>query len=142
MTEVLVDTSVILDVLTEDPIWFDWSASMLSQFSDQGDLVINQVIFAEISRYFPSFEDAEAILLTPEYFRLDELPYDSVLVGWQAYKIYQRHGGKGQDYLPFFYIGAHAVIQKLPLLTRDSDRYRTYFPQAILITPNSERIEA
>ncbi len=84
MTDILVDSNVILDVITQDPTWFDWSASMLSEYADQGDLVINSIIYAEISTYFPQIEALDA-LITPERFRRDELPYPAGFFGGQAF---------------------------------------------------------
>jgi predicted nucleic acid-binding protein len=135
MPDILVDSNVILDVITQDPNWFDWSASVLSGYADQGDLVINPIIYAEISTYFPQIRDLDA-LITPERFRRDPLPYPAGFLAGQAFLAYRRRGGERRSPLPDFYIGAHAVVANLSLLTRDANRYRTYFPQAILIAPD------
>ncbi len=135
MTDVLVDSNVILDILTEDPNWFDWSASVLSEYAEQGELVINPIIYSEISTYFPRIEELDA-LLTPERFRRDQLPYSAGFLAGQAFVSYRRRGGERRSPLPDFYIGAHAIVANLPLLTRDTNRYRTYFSQATLITPD------
>lgn len=135
MTDILVDSNVILDVITQDPNWFDWSASVLSEYADQGDLVINPIIYAEISTYFLQIEALDA-LITPERFRRDELPYQAGFFAGQAFLAYRRRGGERRSPLPDFYIGAHAVVANLSLLTRDTNRHRTYFPQVTLITPD------
>jgi predicted nucleic acid-binding protein len=121
--------------LTTDPNWFNWSASVLSEYADQGNLVINPIIYAEISTYFSAIEDLD-ILLSPERFRRDQLPYAAGFLAGRAFLTYRRRGGERRSPLPDFYIGAHATTSNLPLLTRDSNRYRTYFPQVILITPD------
>ncbi len=134
MTEILVDSNVILDVLTEDPQWFEWSAQMLSDYTNQGDLVINPIIYAEISMGFNLPEEVEASLLE-DFFRRDPLPYAAAFLAGQSFLEYRRRGGERRSPLPDFYIGAHAVVTSIPLLTRDVNRYRTYFPSVQLITP-------
>ncbi len=134
MTEILVDSNVIIDVLTEDPKWFEWSAEILADYADRGDLVINPIIYAEISIGFNKPEEVEAVL--PEnFFRRDPLPYSAAFLAGQSFLEYRQRGGERRSPLPDFYIGAHAAITKIPLLTRDINRYRTYFPSVNLITP-------
>jgi predicted nucleic acid-binding protein len=134
MTDMLVDSNVILDVLTEDPQWFEWSAQMLANYADQGDLVINPIIYAEIAIGFNQPEEVEAALLE-DFFRRDPLPYAAAFLAGQSFLEYRRRGGERRSPLPDFYIGAHAAIAAMPLLTRDVNRYRTYFPSVSLITP-------
>jgi len=134
MTDMLVDSNVILDVLTEDPQWFEWSAQMLANYADQGDLVINPIIYAEIAIGFNQPEEVEAALLE-DFFRRDPLPYAAAFLAGQSFLEYRRRGGERRSPLPGFYIGAHAAIAAMPLLTRDVNRYRTYFPSVSLITP-------
>jgi predicted nucleic acid-binding protein len=136
MSEILVDSNVILDVLTEDPQWFEWSAQMLTDYTNQGDLVINPIIYAEISMGFNQPEEVEAAL--PEvFFRRDPLPYAAAFLAGQSFLDYRRRGGERRSPLPDFYIGAHAAVINIPLLTRDVNRYRTYFPSVQLITPQT-----
>ncbi|SRR5579883_598373 len=134
MTDVLVDSNVILDVLTEDPQWFEWSAQRLTEYADQGMLVINPLIYAEISIGFNQVEELEAVLPT-DFFRRDPLPYEAAFLAGQSFLEYRRRGGDRRSPLPDFYIGAHAAVSGMPLLTRDGNRYQTYFPSVQLITP-------
>jgi len=134
MTDVLVDSNVILDVLTEDPQWFEWSAQRLTDHADQGMLVINPLIYAEISIGFNQVEELEAALPN-DFFRRDPLPYEAAFLAGQSFLEYRRRGGDRRSPLPDFYIGAHAAVTGMPLLTRDVNRYRTYFPSVQLITP-------
>ncbi len=134
MNEILVDSNVILDILTKDPQWFDWSSEMVTNYANQGDLVINPIIYAEISIGFNQPEEVEAAL--PEnFFRRDPLPYSAAFLAGQSFLTYRQRGGTRRSPLPDFYIGAHAAIANIPLLTRDVNRYRTYFPAVQLITP-------
>jgi len=134
MTDVLVDSNVILDVVTEDPQWFEWSAQMLANYANQGPLVINPLIYAEISLGFNQVAELEAAL-TINFFRRDPLPYEAAFLAGQRFLEYRRRGGERRSPLPDFYIGAHAAVTGTPLLTRDVNRYRTYFPAVQLITP-------
>jgi predicted nucleic acid-binding protein len=134
MTAILVDSNVILDVLTEDPQWCDWSAQQLADFANQGDLIINPIIFAEVSIGFNQPDELESAL--PEtFFQREPLPYEAAFLAGKAFLSYRQQGGNRRSPLPDFYIGAHAAVQNLPLLTRDVNRYRTYFPSVHLITP-------
>jgi predicted nucleic acid-binding protein len=134
MTDILVDSNVILDVLTEDPQWFEWSAQMLADYADRGDLVINPIIYAEISIGFNQPEELETALPL-DFFRRDPLPYAAAFLAGQSFLDYRRRGGERRSPLPDFYIGAHAAVAAMTLLTRDVNRYRTYFPLLQLITP-------
>jgi len=137
MTDVLVDSNVILDVLTEDPQWFEWSAQRMAECADGGTLVINPLIYVEISVGFNQVEELEAALPT-NFFRRDPLPYEAAFLAGQRFLEYRRRGGDRRSPLPDFYIGAHAEIARMPLLTRDVNRYRTYFSTVQLITPFSQ----
>ncbi|TRV12200.1 MAG: PIN domain-containing protein [Microcystis wesenbergii Mw_MB_S_20031200_S109] len=134
MTDILVDSNVILDVVTEDPQWFEWSAQMLINYAEQGNLVINPIIYAEISIGFNQPDEVEAAL-PEDFFRRDSLPYAAAFLAGQSFLEYRRRGGERRSPLPDFYIGAHAAVTAMPLLTRDVNRYRTYFPSVLLITP-------
>ena len=134
MTDILVDSNVILDILTEDSQWFEWSAKTLAEQSHQGKLVINPIVYAEISIGFNQPEELEAAL-PEEFFRRDPLPYAAAFLAGQSFLDYRRRGGERRSPLPDFYIGAHAAISGMTLLTRDVNRYRTYFPSVPLITP-------
>ena len=134
MTDILVDSNIILDILTEDPQWFEWSAQKLAEYADQGALVINPIIYAEISTGFSQPKELESAI-PADFFRRDPLPYEAAFLAGQGFLEYRRRGGERRSPLPDFYIGAHALVAEIPLLTRDVKRYRTYFPKVQLITP-------
>jgi predicted nucleic acid-binding protein len=134
MTDVLVDSNIILDVLTEDPNWFEWSSRMLAEYANRGALVINPIIYAEISIGFNQVEELEAAL-PADFFRRDPLPYEAAFLAGRSFLEYRRRGGERRSPLPDFYIGAHAAVASLSLLTRDVNRYRTYFPSVQLVSP-------
>jgi predicted nucleic acid-binding protein len=131
---VLVDSNVIIDVRSEDPIWFDWSARTLADTADRYQLAINPVIYAEVSIDADRIEDLDVELPERDYLRL-ALPYAAGFLAGKAFVAYRRAGGERRSPLPDFYIGAHAAVERLTLLTRDAARYRTYFPTLTLISP-------
>ena len=133
MAEVLVDSNVILDVLTEDAKWLEWSAANLAVCAEQAILVINPIIYAEVSVRFESIEDVEDALAVG-YFRRDQLPWEAAFLAGKCFRRYRRRGGQRALPLPDFYIGAHAAVRGMSLLTRDT-RYQTYFPRLDLISP-------
>ena len=130
----LVDSNVILDVFTDDPQWADWSSEALSFASDESTLAINPIIYAEVSVRVASIEDLNALLPTTGFRRLD-LPYEAGFLAGKAFLAYRRRGGLRTNPLADFYIGAHAAVSEMRLLTRDARRYRTYFPTVPLIAP-------
>ena len=134
MAATLVDANVLIDVLTEDEEWCDWSAAMLEQSAHQGALVINPIIYAEVSLGFTRIEDLDEALPS-RYYRRAELPWAAGFLAAKAFFQYRRAGGVRRAPLPDFYIGAHAAIAGLTLLTRDAKRYRTYFPTVRLLAP-------
>ncbi|HVR11583.1 MAG TPA: type II toxin-antitoxin system VapC family toxin [Thermoanaerobaculia bacterium] len=134
MSSVLVDSNVILDVLTDDPRWGEWSSSMLARCADRGMLVINPLIYAEISIGCERIEQLDAAL-PADSFRRDPLPWEAGFLAGKCFLEYRRRGGIRRSPLPDFYIGAHAAVTGLPLLTRDTQRYRTYFPHLRLLAP-------
>ncbi|MHB8743389.1 MAG: type II toxin-antitoxin system VapC family toxin [Sulfuricaulis sp.] len=134
MADILVDSNVILDVVTEDPKWYDWSASQLEKLAESHTLVINPIIFSEVSIGFDRIEDLDKTL-PPDYFRRDPLSWEAGFLAGKCFVRYRRSGGKRRSPLPDFYIGAHAAISGIALLTRDLKRYRTYFPKLALISP-------
>ena len=131
---VLVDSHVILDVATNDPTWGSWSAEALARAADESVLVINPIVFAEVSVAFDRVEDLEQAL-PPEIYRRDPLPYEAAFLAGKSFLRYRRRGGRRASPLPDFYIGAHAAVAGHQLLTRDARRYRTYFPRIVLIAP-------
>jgi predicted nucleic acid-binding protein len=134
VTPVLVDSNVLLDILGDDQQWGDWSAAAVAAAADEAQLVINPVIYAEVSVRYPRIEDLDDTL-RPEVFRRDGLPYPAAFLAGKAYVDYRRRGGTRTSPLPDFLIGAHAAVAGYRLLTRDAVRYRTYFPKVDLIAP-------
>ena len=134
MRAVLVDANVLLDVATNDPRWFVWSSATLSACADSAILVINPVIYAEVSVGFASIEELEDSL-PADLYRRDPLPYEAAFLAGKAFLTYRRRGGQRRSPLPDFLIGAHAAISGLRLLTRDATRFRTYFPTVEVISP-------
>jgi predicted nucleic acid-binding protein len=134
LTPVLVDSNVILDVATVDPVWLSWSETMMRRVADEASLVINPLIYAEVAVRYRSLEDLETAL-PGDLFRRDPLPYDAAFLAGRAFRMYRRRGGTRTSPLPDFYIGAHAAVRRYRLLTRDAARYRTYFPTVELIAP-------
>ena len=135
MEVVLVDTNVLVDVLgDEEEEWFDWSQAMLSEAAHNGIVAINPIIYAEVSIVYDRIEDVEEALPEKFYRRL-ALPLDAAFLAGKAFKQYRRRGGKRTTTLPDFFIGAHALVEGMTLLTRDGKRYRQYFPKLKVIAP-------
>jgi predicted nucleic acid-binding protein len=130
----LVDSNVILDVLTEDSEWLEWSSAALARQADAGPLVVNPLIYAEVAARFDRIEDLEAAL-PADYFVRQALPWEAAYLAGRSFIRYRRKGGQRRSPLPDFYVGAHALIARMTLLTRDARRYRTYFPALRLIAP-------
>ena len=130
----LVDSNVLLDVLTEDPAWFAWSASRLAECVVKDILIINPIIYAEISIGFEKIEEVEEALPCDVFIR-EPLPWEAAFLAGKCFWAYKKRKGKKTSPLPDFYIGAHAAVCGYTLLTRDPKRYRTYFPKLNLITP-------
>jgi predicted nucleic acid-binding protein len=134
VTATLVDSNVLLDIATEDPAWYDWSAAALASAANDGPLVINAIVYAEVSIGFATIEDLDDAL-PPEVFAREQLPYEAAFLAGKAFLAYRRRGGARSVPLPDFYIGAHAAISGHQVLTRDANRYRSYFPTVRLLTP-------
>ena len=136
MSAVLVDSNVLLDIMTEDPQWFSWSAKALSNPAETFRLVINPIIYAEISIRYSRIEDLDDALPRTLVER-EALPYESAFLAGKAFLLYRKRSGARRSPLPDFFMGAHASIAGYRLLTRDAARYRTYFPKLRLIAPGS-----
>jgi predicted nucleic acid-binding protein len=130
----LVDSNVIIDITTDDEAWGDWSASMLSQAAHEGRLVINPLIYAEVSCAFARIEALDDAV-PPDYFVREPLPWEAGFLAAKAFLDYRRRGGSRLAPLPDFYIGAHAALAGYTLLTRDARRYRSYFPKLRILGP-------
>lgn len=131
---VLVDTNVLLDVLQNDPQWADWSQGQLESASLTDPLVINAVVYSELSMAFERIEELEAVLAEAA-LSVQEIPREALFLAGRAFLTYRRRKGTKQGVLPDFYIGAHAAVGGLAILTRDPTRYRSYFPTVRLIAP-------
>jgi len=130
----LVDSNVLLDLVTDDPKWAQWSSDALSRAAEESALAINPLIFAEVSIGFTTVEELEQLLPPEEFGRL-ALPYEAAFLAGKAFLSYRRRGGQRSAPLADFYIGAHAAVAGMRLLTRDPRRYRTYFPTVHLLAP-------
>jgi len=130
----LIDSSVLLDVSTQDPIWYDWSSSALADAVRSGPVVVNPIVYAEVSVGYDRIEDLDNAL-PAEICRREPLPYVAGFLAGKAYREYRRRGGVRTSPLPDFFIGAHAAVGELALLTRDAGRYRRYFPTVRVIAP-------
>ena len=134
MAGTLVDSNVILDVLTEDPRWYAWSSNALAQCANEGPLYINPIIYAEVSIGVATIEEMEEVL-PPESFPRLPIPLEAAFLAGKVFLQYRKRKGTKITPLPDFFIGAHAAVAGLQLLTRDSRRYRTYFPSIEIIAP-------
>jgi len=130
----LVDSSVLLDILTDDPAWAAWSEQAVARAREEGRLAINPIIYAEISTGFDRIEDLDDAVPASDFAR-EPLPYQAGFIVGKALLAYRKRGGQRRSPLPDFYIGAHAAVCGYRLLTRDGARYRTYFPSIDLVTP-------
>jgi predicted nucleic acid-binding protein len=136
MSGVLMDSNVILDVYTDDARWADWSESVLNRYCTSHILYINPVIYAEISMGFDRIEELESSILLSD-FKFLQIPKEALFLAGKAFLQYRRRQGNKTSPLPDFFIGAHAAVADLLLMTRDPARMRTYFPTVQLITPTS-----
>lgn len=135
MSAVMIDSNVLLDLMTEDARWLSWASQSIERAADRYPLVINPVIYAEVSIRYSRIEDLDATL--PETMvRREPIPYEAAFLAGKCFVSYRRRGGLRLSPLPDFFIGAHAAIAGYQLLTRDASRYRTYFPRLRLIAPD------
>ena len=130
----LVDSSVLLDILTDDPEWAEWSRQAVARARDEGRLAINPIVYAEVSTGFETIEDLDDAVPVSDFER-EPLPYEAGFVAGKVFLAYRKRGGQRRSPLPDFYIGAHAAVRGYRLLTRDVARYRTYFPSLLLVSP-------
>lgn len=135
MTAVLIDANVLLDVMTEDERWLAWSAGAIERAAERHRLVINPVIYAEVSIRYSQIEELD-IALPATMFDRELIPYEAAFLAGKVFLAYRRRGGTRQSPLPDFFIGAHAAVAGYRLMTRDVARYRTYFPKLSLISPD------
>lgn len=135
MAAVLIDSNVLLDVMTLDERWLAWSTEAIERAAERYRLVINPVVYAEVSIRFSRIEELEAALPKAMLDR-EAIPYEAAFLAGKAFLAYRRRGGAKRSPLPDFFIGAHAAIAGYLLMTRDAARYRAYFPKLSLIAPN------
>ena len=136
MRGLLVDSKVLLDIFEDDPVWAQWSEEMLGRFSATHILCINPVIYAEVSVGFQRIEELEAAIIGSGV-RMLEIPREALFLAGKVFVEYRRRGGAKISPLPDFFIGAHAAVEGIELLTRDESRYKSYFPTVKLILPRS-----
>ncbi len=134
MNGVLVDSNIILDIFLDDPNWGEWSEATLSEYSIHTPLYINPIIYTEISIGFTKIEELDAALLKGGFQSL-EIPKEALFLAGKAFLKYRRRKGVKNSPLPDFFIGAHAAVLDLELITRDTSRYQTYFPTVKIISP-------
>ena len=134
MSDTLVDSNVILEIVTEDEEWLEWSSSQVEESASAVMLVINPIFYAEVSTRFERIEELDEALPL-EYYRRVPLPWEAAFLAGQCFMNYRRRGGSRRSPMPDFYIGAHAALTGLTLLTRDATRYRSYFPTLRIVAP-------
>ena len=134
MRPVLVDSNVILDVVTDDPAWREWSADQLAACTDTAMLVVNPIVYAEVSIGFERIEEVEEAM-PGDFFRREALPWEAAFLAGKCFLRYRRSGGLRQAPLPDFYIGAHAAVRGYRLLTWDARRFWSYFPTLEILAP-------
>ena len=133
---IFVDTNVLVDVLSNEPQWADWSIHQLRMQSKIHVLSINPIIYAELSSAFTKIEDLENVVKTMQ-LKMIQIPRPALFLAAKAFHLYRKRGGVKHNVLGDFFIGAHAAVNQVPILTRDTQRYQTYFPTVRLITPNA-----
>lgn len=131
----LVDTNVLLDVVTDDPDWADWSIEQLETAALRGPLLINDIVYAELAVRYERVERLETFL-SEAGLDMVAMPRSALFLAGKVFQKYRKAGGSRSGVLPDFFIGAHAAVDRLDLLTRDTARYRTYFPTVTLIAPD------
>ena len=134
MSAVIVDSNVLLDVFTEDSHWLSWSSDALERIANESRIVINPIVYGEVSIRFERIEELDEALPLA-IFEREDIPYEAAFLAGKAYLAYRRRAGTKASLLPDFYVGAHAAIRGYRILTRDVARYRTYFPKLQLIAP-------
>ena len=130
----LVDTNVLLDVLTDDPVWYAWSSAQIDAVAVRGSISINDIVYAELAVRFESLDELDGFVARAALTHRP-IPKSALFLAGKAFGAYRKRGGHRSGVLPDFFIGAHASVEKMPLLTRDARRYRTYFPDVELLTP-------
>jgi predicted nucleic acid-binding protein len=138
MTAILVDRNVILDIFNEDPERFEWSSTALAEATEESRLVVNPIVYSEVSIRSSRIEDLDVALPRDRFVR-EPIPFEAAFLAGKAFVQYRRRGGTRASPLPDFFIGAHAAVAGYRLLTRDPDRVRVYFPKLELIAPEQKQ---
>ena len=134
MKGIFVDSCILLDLFTDDPNWADWSEKILDQYSQTNTLYINSIVYTEVSIGFNKIEEVEkAISLLG--MKVLEIPREALFLAGKVFLKYRKNKGTKNSSLPDFFIGAHAIVSNFNLITRDSTKYKIYFPQLKLICP-------
>ena len=134
MTTTLVDSNVLLDIITEDPVWFGWSSETLQEAADSSRVVVNVIVYAETSARFSRIEEMDEMLRRAGIERAD-IPFEAAFLAAKAFNAYRKRTGLKASVLSDFFIGAHAVVGGFRLITRDAARMKTYFPQIRITSP-------
>jgi len=134
MSSVLVDSNVLLDIITDDPTWLEWSSAALDEAASRGRVAINPIIFAEVSIRYSDISELDNVL-SRQVLDREPLPYEAAFLAGKILAQYRRRGGKRNAPLPDFFIGAHAAVAGYTLLTRNARHYRRNFPKLKLIAP-------
>jgi hypothetical protein len=135
MKGMLVDSNVLLDIFEDDPVWAQWSEEMLELYSTTHILCISPIIYAEVSVGFERIEELEKAIIDSGV-RMLQIPREALFLAAKVFVEYRRRKGITLSPLPDFFIGAHAAVEKLELLTRDASRYKSYSPTVKLVSPN------
>ncbi|MFM2318933.1 MAG: hypothetical protein RLZZ215_1554 [Pseudomonadota bacterium] len=136
MNGVFVDSCVLLDLFTDDPNWADWSENILEKYSKTNTLYINSIVYTEVSIGFDKIEEVEEAI-SELGIKVLEIPREALFLTGKVFLQYRKNKGTKKLPLPDFFIGAHATVSQLELITRDSAKYNTYYPQLKLIDPKS-----
>ena len=131
-----IDSNILIDIIDRDPAWASWSESQVDRLAADGPLIINPIVYAEVSIYFDSEDEVERALNFTG-LRREPLPWQAAFLAGRAFLSYRRRGGHRRSPLPDFYIGSHAAALGYTLLTRDPTRYRDYFPQLQIVAPDT-----
>ena len=136
MNGVFVDSCILLDLFTDDDTWGDWSENILDRYSQTNSLYINSIVYTEISIGFTNIEEVEKAISALD-IKVLEMPREALFLTGKVFLKYRKNKGTKNSPLPDFFIGAHASVSKLDLITRDSAKYKTYFPHVKLIHPDN-----
>jgi predicted nucleic acid-binding protein len=133
---ILIDTNILIVVATRDPSWFAWSRAQLDNLASPEEVfAINDIVYAEMSVRYPDVPTLDRVLEEIDIV-VAEIPREALFIAGRSFQRYRAAGGTRTGVLPDFFIGAHAVVNKAPLVTRDAQRFRTYFPEILLISPD------